>query len=93
MKFIRKGQSGALRRMLVLGAVLACPAQHALAVVKCVDGEGRVTFQDVLCDNASTSVPLKPSPVKASADAPSARGKVSLPATMTSTSAKTVALR
>lgn len=46
-----------LRVALVL-ALLAVPAHSAFALVKCVDGDGKVTFQDVMCSVDATSVPV-----------------------------------
>jgi hypothetical protein len=47
----------------ILVAALAAPAAYAGAnIVKCVDGEGRVTLTDQSCDNGSTTVRLANSP-------------------------------
>ena len=46
-----------LRAALVL-ALAAVPAHSALALVKCVGSDGKVTFQDVMCSVDTTSVPV-----------------------------------
>jgi len=63
-----------LLRMAVVAAALVL-SDGASAMVKCVDGGGKVTFQDVMCDNQSSSVAVLQRFGQASTEAPPARGK------------------
>jgi len=64
-----------LLRLAVVAAGLVL-SDGAWAMVKCVDGGGRVTFQDVMCDNQSSSVAVLQRFGQASTEAPPARSKV-----------------
>lgn len=57
IQFFRPASRWLLRFAAAL-TVFALPAHSAHALVKCVASDGRVTFQDVLCDMNSTSVAL-----------------------------------
>lgn len=66
------------RQVLLRTAVIAAAlvlSDGAWAMVKCVDGGGKVTFQDVMCDNQSSSVAVLQRFGQATTEAPPARGK------------------